>query len=124
VIHDRLARGAGSAIRRERGPGEEEEEKVKRACGIIVALLVALALAAPAAAQPAADGWQGWTWSSVVERLAGWAGGVLGVLGASETETDSTAGDEPAAPAEDPLTVATDGPGQETDSWPEVDPNG
>jgi hypothetical protein len=96
---------------------------VRRACGIIVALLVVLALAAPAAAQTPADGWQGWTWSNVVERLAGWAGGVLGVLGASETETDPAGEDEPTAPTEEPA-LDTEAPEQETQSWPEVDPNG
>jgi hypothetical protein len=97
---------------------------VRRACGIIVALLVVLALAAPAAAQTPAEGWQGWTWSSVVERLTGWAGGVLGVLGASEKKTDPTGEDAPTAPTEDPLLVVDDGLEQETDAMPEHDPNG
>lgn len=97
---------------------------MKRVCGIIVAFLVALALAAPAAAQPAADTWQAWTWSSVVERLTGWAAEALGVFGTSET-TDATDGDEPAAPTEDPPVIYTmDGPGEQTEAAPEFDPDG
>ena len=98
---------------------------MKRVCGIIVAILVALALAAPAAAQPAADTWQAWTWSSVVERLAGWAVEALGVFGTSETTTDATDGDEPAAPTDDPVLLFTmDGPGNQTEAAPEFDPDG
>lgn len=95
---------------------------MKRVRGIIVAFLVALALAAPAAAQPAADAWQAWTWSSVVERLTGWAVEALSVFGSSETTTDD---DEPAAPTEDPVVLHTDDvTRQETEGFPHIDPNG
>ena len=98
---------------------------MRRACGIIVAFSVALALAAPAAAQPPAEAWQGWTWSSVVERLAGWAGEALGVFGASETTTtDTTEGETPAAPTEDPILLPDDGSGHQTEAFPEFDPDG
>lgn len=92
---------------------------------MIVVSLIALALAAPAAAQPPADGWQqGWTWSSVVEHLAGWAGGVVGVFGASQTPTDPPGGDATPAPTDDSGTLlADDGSGQ-TEAVPEFDPNG
>lgn len=99
---------------------------MRRACGIIVALLVAMALAAPAAAQSPADDWQGWTWSSVVERLADWAGGALSVFGASETTTtEGTGGDETAPPTDDPLVLPTDdGSETQTEAAPEWDPDG
>lgn len=98
---------------------------MRRACGIIVAFLVALALAAPAAAQPPADGWQGWTWSSVIERLTDWAGEALGVLSASETTSDPQESEPPTAPPPDPVSSLSGvEPGQETEAIPEFDPNG
>lgn len=92
---------------------------------MIVVSSIALALAAPAAAlTPADGGQQGWTWSSVVEHLAGWAGGVLGVFGASETPTDPTGGDETSAPTDDSGTLLTDDGSGQTEAVPEFDPNG
>lgn len=98
---------------------------MRRIGGLIVVLLFTLALAAPAAAQAPTDGWQGWTWSGVVERLTGWAGGVLGVWGASETGTE---GDGEEAPA---LTEAPTAPLNEEEckdgrpqAYPHTDPDG
>lgn len=95
---------------------------MRRTGGLIVVLLLTLALAAPAAAQAPAEGWQGWTWSSVVERLTGWAGGVLGVFAASET---NEGGDGvTAVPTGDPYIGLTEEPEPETEAAPEFDPDG
>jgi hypothetical protein len=107
-------------------PGEEET--VRRTGGrMIVVVVVALVLAVPATAQAPADGWQGWTWSGVVERLAGWAGGVLGVFGASETgtldETDGGDGDTAAVPTDSTTTTDSESDDQ-SDSYPHIDPDG
>jgi hypothetical protein len=114
------ARG-GAAIQRRRDPGEEE--KVRRTGGLIVMLLVTLALAAPAAAQAPSEGWQGWTWSSVVERLTGWAGGVGRVFAASETGTEE--GEETPMPTEAPTALLSEEECNEhPQAWPHIDPNG
>jgi hypothetical protein len=122
-LHGRQ-RGRGAAIQRRGDPGEEE--KVRRTGGLMVVLLITLALAAPAAAQAPSEGWQGWTWSGVVERLTGWAGGVVGVFAASETGTEEgEGGEETALPTLDPMWQSTEGePEQGTESFPKTDPDG
>lgn len=99
---------------------------MRRTGGLIVVLLITLALAAPAAAQAPSEGWQGWTWSSVVESLTGWAGGVLGVFAASETETDED-GDGEATPVLTEAPTASLGGEECTEhpqAYPHTDPNG
>lgn len=100
---------------------------MRRTGGLMVVLLITLALAAPAAAQAPSEGWQGWTWSSVVERLTGWAGGVLGVWGASETGTEEgEEDDETPVVTEAPTALldgeeCTEGPPH---AYPHTDPDG
>lgn len=94
---------------------------------MIVVFLVTLALAAPAAAQAPADGWQGWTWSGVVGRLAGWAGGLLGVFGASGTGTlnEGEGGDPDTVAVPTDSTTTTDSEADDdNDSFPHIDPDG
>jgi hypothetical protein len=99
---------------------------VRRTGGLIVVLLITLALAAPAAAQAPSEGWQGWTWSSVVERLTGWAGGVVGIFAASETGTEEEEDEETPIWTEAPTGLlgeeeCTDGPPH---AYPHTDPDG
>lgn len=98
---------------------------MRRTGGLIVVLLITLALAAPAAAQAPSEGWQGWTWSSVVERLTGWAGGVVGIFAASETEEEGE-GEETPVLTEAP-TALLDGEeckNGHPEGYPHIDPNG
>lgn len=99
---------------------------MRRTGGLIVVLLVTLALAAPAAAQAPSEGWQGWTWSSVVERLTGWAGGVLGVFAASETGTQEGEGGETTPVTTEAPTALLDEEEckEPPKAYPHTDPNG
>ena len=99
---------------------------MRRLCGIVIMMAVVLALAAPAAAEGPADGGFGWSWSSVVERLSGWAEGVWHAFAGSETDGEEGGGDgEVMVVPSDPnqsTTEPTPDPG--TEAAPEFDPNG
>lgn len=100
---------------------------MKRLCGMVIVMAVALALAAPAAAAGPADGWSGSSWSSVVEGLGGWVDALWRAIAGSETAGDETLGEEDdpvAVSSDDPTTATTTGTGSDSDSAPEFDPNG
>jgi hypothetical protein len=94
---------------------------------MIVVTIVVLALAAPAAAAGPADGWSGWTWSSIAERFGGWADGLWRALAGSETdgeEGDGGADPVTVVPADPTLTSSEPEPTNGTDAVPEYDPDG
>jgi hypothetical protein len=107
-----------------------EEETVKRLCGLVVAALLVLAPTAPAAAQPAAPAWQGWTWSGVIEAILGWTDGAWSAVAGSQTGDEEDTEENPEEVVPPPgdgklnlLTVGT-GSGAECEAYPHTDPDG
>lgn len=98
---------------------------MRKLCATLMALVVVLVLAVPAAAEGPVDGGPGWSWSSVVERLGGWADGLWRALAGSETGGEETGDGTVAVAPGDPSTTTTGSePTTETESWPEYDPDG
>lgn len=103
---------------------------MKRLCAVIIATCVLLALAAPAAAAGPSDGsadrGSGWSWSSVVEWLGGWADGLRLVVAGSQTGGGEAGDDDPATAGGSPdETLSTTGPDTtDTNARWEIDPDG
>lgn len=99
---------------------------MKRTGAMLLAAVLALALAAPAAAEaPKADGWAGWTWSTVIDWLGGWTQGLWGVQAGSTDGEEPAAEEEPEPESEVPvLLLEGEEQGTQPQAYPLKDPDG
>lgn len=100
---------------------------MKRTGAMLLAAVLALALAAPAAAEaPQADGWAGWTWSTVLDWLGDWTQGLRVLAGSTEGDEPEGDGEEDVAPEPDEPVLSLDGEefGTQPQAYPQQDPDG
>lgn len=102
---------------------------MKKIYGMVLVTFVALALAAPAAAQAPGGDWSGWSWSSLVEELSGWVEGVWRAVAGSETGGEEEGGGDDggtvtASPDDTSLSTTDPDPTTNPEAWPENDPDG
>jgi hypothetical protein len=88
---------------------------------MVIAMLVVLALAAPAAADIPESVSNGWTWSSVVRVLTGLADGLWHAIAGSETEGDDDGAD---GDGDDQTVTSEPAPDSGSELHGEFDPNG